>query len=89
MAWSIKFDRAAAKELAKLDKTVAKRITRFLAERVAPLDNPREIGSPLKGSALGEFWRYRVGDYRIVCRIEGAGITVIVLRVASRKEVYR
>jgi mRNA interferase RelE/StbE len=89
LAWTIEFDPAAAKELVRLDKTVALRITRFLSERVATLDNPRDIGGALRGSALGEFWKYRVGDYRLICRIEDARITVVVLRVGNRREVYR
>jgi mRNA interferase RelE/StbE len=56
---------------------------------VAPLENPRDIGEALKGSTLGEFWKYRVGDYRLICRIVDARITIIVIRVGNRREVYR
>ncbi len=59
-----------SKDLAKLDKPIAKRITLFLRERVAALDDPRRLGEALKGSKLGEFWKYRVGDYRIIASIE-------------------
>ena len=59
MVWQIKFDDAARKDLAKLDKQIARRITTFLRERVAVLDDPRSIGDALKGSQLGDFWRYR------------------------------
>ena len=89
MVWAIEFETAAKKELAKLDKTVALKITRFLAMRVAVLGNPRDIGEALKRSELGEFWKYRVGDYRIICRIADARITVVVVRVGNRKDVYR
>ncbi|HLH51600.1 MAG TPA: type II toxin-antitoxin system RelE/ParE family toxin [Roseiarcus sp.] len=89
MAWTIEFEEAAKKELAKLDKTVALRILKFLSGRVSPLDDARSIGEALKGSALGEFWRYRVGDYRIICRIVDARITVIVIRIGNRRDVYR
>jgi mRNA interferase RelE/StbE len=89
LAWTIEFDQAAKKELAKLDRSIARRILKFLSERVAPLDNPRSIGEALKGSALGEFWKYRVGDYRIICRIVDARISIIVIRVGNRGDVYR
>ena len=65
MVWRIEFDVVAKKELAKLDRQVARRITRFLRERLAVLDDPRSIGLAMKGQKFGEFWRYRVGDYRI------------------------
>lgn len=79
MAWKVKLNDKAEKELDKLDKPVAQRILRFLYERVALLDDPRSIGEDLKGSQLGEFWRYRVGDYRIVCRIEDDELYVLVV----------
>ena len=63
MAWQIEFDRSAERELGKLDPQIAKRILIFLNERVARLEDPRSIGEALKGSRLGEFWKYRVGDY--------------------------
>ena len=64
MTWLIKVSETAGKQLDKLDKPIAKRIKTFLQERVSCLDDPRSIGQALKGSRLGEFWRYRVGDYR-------------------------
>ena len=89
MAWQIEFDEAALKELAKLDKPVAKRIVTFLRERVAVLEDPRSIGEALKGSKLSEFWKYRVGDYRIITNIEDGVMRILVLRVGNRREVYR
>ncbi|WP_308389268.1 type II toxin-antitoxin system RelE/ParE family toxin [Acidithiobacillus sp. AMEEHan] len=89
MAWRIDFDDKAKKDLAGLDRTVAKRITAFLRERVAPLDDPRSIGEVLKGSRLGDFWKYRVGDYRITASIEDDAIRILVLRIGNRKEVCR
>ena len=89
MAWAIAFEKAAARELAKLDRTAAQRIVKFLTQRIAPLENPREIGEALKGSRLGEFWKYRVGDYRVICRIVDSKITIVVVRVGNRREVYR
>ncbi len=89
MAWQIEFEDAALKELDKLDKPVAKRIVTFLRERVAVLDDPRSIGEALKGSRLGEFWKYRVGDYRIITNIEDGVMRILVLKVGNRREVYR
>ena len=88
MAWCIEFLPAAAKELKKLDRQVAARIVKTLEERIAPLDDPRSIGSALVGE-LGGLWRWRIGDYRVVARIEDERITVLVVRVAHRREVYR
>lgn len=89
MAWQIKFDDASKKDLAKLDKQIAKRITEFLRERVAVLDDPRSIGEALKGSKLGEFWKYRVGDYRIISIIEDGALRILVVKIGNRREVYR
>lgn len=89
MAWQIKFDAAAVKDLSKLDKPVARRITAFMRERVAALDDPRSIGEALKGSELGDFWKYRVGDYRIIASIEDGELRILVVRVGNRREVYR
>jgi len=89
LAWRIEFEEAALKELAKLDMPVAKRIVKFLRERVAILDDPRHIGEALKGSRLGEFWKYRVGDYRIITKIEDGVMRILVLKLGNRREVYR
>ena len=89
LAWQIKFDDASLKDLAKLDKPVAKRIVQFLRERVAVLDDPRSIGEALKGSRLGIYWKYRVGDYRIIANIEDGALRILVVRIGNRREVYR
>ena len=89
MAWTIKFDEGAKKDLTKLDKQIAKRITTFLGERVALLDDPRSIGEALKGSKLGDLWKYRVGDYRIIASIEDNALCILVVRIGNRREVYR
>lgn len=89
MVWRIEFDEPVKKQLTKLDRQIAKRITTFLRERVATLDNPRMIGEALTGSRLGEFWKYRVGDYRILCRLEDDILRVFVIKVGNRREVYR
>ena len=89
LAWRIEFEDTALKELAKLDKQVARRILTFLRERVAVLDDPRSVGEALKGSRLGEFWKYRVGDYRIITNIEDGVMRILVLKVGNRREIYR
>lgn len=89
MAWKIKIDPAAERELAHLDSQIAKRILKFLQKRIAPLENPRSIGKPLKGVQFGEFWRYRVGDYRIITHIEDDALMVLVLRIGHRKNIYK
>ena len=89
LVWRIEFEDAALKELAKLDKPVARRILAFLRERVAGLEDPRSVGEALKGSRLGDFWKYRVGDYRIVASIQDEALCVLVLKVGNRSGVYR
>ena len=89
MAWSLEFDPAAAKELRKLDRQVAQRIVTFLRERVVSLDDPRSLGEALRGDALGEFWKYRLGDYRIISRIVDRRMLIVVVRLGHRREVYR
>lgn len=88
MAWKIELAEGARKSIGKLDRQVASRIVRFLSERVAPLDDPRSIGEALTGSTLGEFWKYRVGDWRLVCSIQDDKVVVYVLKIGNRREVY-
>jgi mRNA interferase RelE/StbE len=89
LAWRVEFDPDAVKDLKKLDKQIQARILDFLRERLARLDNPRELGEPLAGSKLGNYWKYRVGDWRIICDLQDQRIVVRVLRVGNRREVYR
>jgi mRNA interferase RelE/StbE len=89
MAWKIELSAQVDRDLAKLDPPLNKRILKFLHERVATLDNPRGMGQALQGSRLGEFWKYRVGDHRLICKIEDDRLLILVLRVGHRKEIYR
>jgi mRNA interferase RelE/StbE len=89
MAWKIELSGLAQRNLKKLDRQVAKRILVFLHGRLAPLDDPRSIGQALKGSDLGQFWKYRVGDWRIIASIEDRDIRILVVRIANGREVYR
>jgi mRNA interferase RelE/StbE len=87
MAWKIEVDPSAQKELDKLDKTVARRVLKFLYQRVGNLDDPRRIRERLQGT-LSKFWKYRVGGYRLICSIEDDLLVVLVLRIGHRREVY-
>jgi mRNA interferase RelE/StbE len=87
MAWKIEFDPAALKELHKLDKSVKRRILKFLHERVVKLADPRQIGAGLQGTLSG-LWKYRVGDYRLICSLENDRFVVLVLRIGHRREIY-
>ena len=89
MAWKIELDPLAAKELNKLDKQVAKRLLSILFNRLAVLDDVRSLGAALQGSELGDFWKYRVGDYRIIAQILDKEVIILVVKIGNRKEVYR
>jgi mRNA interferase RelE/StbE len=85
----IEFDPGALDDLKKLDRPIQQRLLGFLRTRVAALDNPRSIGEPLSGARLGSYWKYCVGDWRIICDIQDERIVVRVLRVGNRRQVYR
>jgi mRNA interferase RelE/StbE len=89
VAYNVELSESAEWELGKLDASQAKRILQFLQQRVAKLDDPRSVGEALHSSRLGEFWKYRVGDYRLICKIEDDRLLVLVLRVGHRKQIYR
>jgi len=89
MAWKVELDPAVERELDKLDPQITRRILDFLYGRLVQLDDPRSIGDALKGSRLGAFWKYRVGDYRIIANIEDAAVRILVMRIVNRRSVYR
>jgi mRNA interferase RelE/StbE len=89
LVWTIEFTVSALRQLQQLDRSVGRRIRKFLQERVAPMEDPRSIGQALHGQRLGEFWKYRVGDYRLVTRIEDDRLLILVVRIGHRREVYR
>ena len=89
MAWQIEIDQAAKKELGKLDPQVARRVIQLLRTKLQSVNDPRSMGQALKGSVLGDFWKYRLGDIRIIARIEDDRLVILVLRVGNRKEIYR
>jgi mRNA interferase RelE/StbE len=88
LAWTIEITRTAEKQITKLHRDAQQAIVRFLRERLAGTENPRQWGRPLQGEKRG-LWRYRVGDYRLICDIQEKRITVMVLQVGHRKDVYR
>jgi mRNA interferase RelE/StbE len=88
LAWKIEYTDQAKRSMSKLDRQSAKRILDYMSERIARHDNPRSLCKALSGE-LGTFWRYRVGDFRIICDIEDKVLRILVVRVGNRKEVYR
>jgi mRNA interferase RelE/StbE len=88
LAWAIDYTQTARKQLTKLDKPVARRILDFMDERVAKQEDPRTLGKALTGP-LGTLWRYRIGDHRVICEIQHSAVTVLVIRIGHRSEVYR
>lgn len=84
MAWEIRFSKSARKQLAALDRVAAQRILAFFHTRIQPAANPRSLGQALRGAKLGELWKYRVGDYRIIAAIEDVELVIMVVRVGHR-----
>jgi mRNA interferase RelE/StbE len=89
MAWTVELDPSARKELDKLDPQQAKRILRFLFERISHLEDPRNIGEALKGTRFQSLWKYRLGDYRIITSLEDNVARILVVKIGNRREVYR
>ncbi|HAU8744843.1 TPA: type II toxin-antitoxin system RelE/ParE family toxin [Escherichia coli] len=87
MVWTINYSDRALKSLRKMDKQNARRIVDFMDLRIAVAADPRKSERPLKGE-LGEFWRYRVGDYRILCEIRDDELIILVATIGHRREVY-
>ena len=88
MAWMLKFEENAAREIRKLDPQIRRRIRNYLEQRVLSVDDPRKRGKPLRGSK-SRLWRYRVGDYRIVCEIQDNELLILVIRIGHRRNVYQ
>ena len=88
MAWRIELTDDTLKQLKKIGHADAKRIRDFLRHRLQPLEDPRQIGKPLTGQ-LGDLWRYRVGNYRVIASIEDHEVRILVVRVGHRSRVYR
>lgn len=82
----VEWSERAVRQLDRLDRQVARAIVRFMAERVQGAESPRSVGRPLRGEGL---WRYRVGDYRVLCRIHDEVMVVLVVEVGHRRDIYR
>jgi len=88
MPWRIRWEKRALKDMVAFSPRDRERISRYLLERIADRDDPRDVGAALVGPQSG-YWKYRVGDYRIIASIMDTEVTVIVVRVGNRREVYR
>lgn len=88
MAWTIEYARSVRKTVKKLSPDTRHRIRDFLEHRLTSMDNPRELGKPLRGR-LATLWRYRVGDYRIVCELRDSTLVVLVVHIGQRDKVYK
>ncbi len=88
MAWTVSISNIAERQLRKLDRQVQMRILDWLTDRIEGCKNPRHFGEPLKGDLAG-LWRYRVGDYRILCEIQDQKIVVLVLTIGHRRQIYK
>ena len=89
MTWKIELSNRAQQDLSKLDPQNFRRVSQFIFGRLPKLEHPRIVGEALHGSQLGEYWKYRVGDYRLLCKIEDARLVVLVVRIGHRREIYR
>ena len=89
MVWIIKYTESSSKQLKKLDQQTALRVLSYMDERVAVLADPRSLGKNLESPKMGEYWRYRVGDIRVICNIADGQLTVLVIEIGNRREVYR
>jgi len=89
LAWTIEFARSVEKDLRVIGPEAARRILRFLRERLAPLDDPRSIGEPLRGPELGRFWKYRIGPYRVIAGIQDDVLVILIVRVGHRRDIYQ
>jgi mRNA interferase RelE/StbE len=89
LAWTIKYAESAVRQLKKLDRSVAVKIVEYLDERVASSEDPRSVGKKLSGPRLGAYWRFRIGDVRVICDVQDLRLIVLVLELGHRKEVYR
>jgi mRNA interferase RelE/StbE len=88
LAWTIEYSSQADKALAKLDRLAARRILVFMRDRVRDSDDPRQIGKATSGPLAG-YWRYRVGDYRVICDIQDKKLIVLVVTIGHRGDIYR
>lgn len=89
MTWTLKFNAEAIDNLDRLDHQARSRLLKFLHERLGKRDDPRSLGEPLHGAELGDLWRYRVGDFRIIANLLDREVTILVIRIGHRSSIYR
>ncbi|MBA3775568.1 MAG: type II toxin-antitoxin system RelE/ParE family toxin [Betaproteobacteria bacterium] len=89
MVWRVLYRPEALKELRKLDRAIAHRIVRFVDERLVKGEDPRVLGQALRGSEQGRYWKYRIGDYRVIAEIRDLEVLILIVRMGNRKDVYR
>lgn len=89
MTWRIEYTGSARRSIRRLDPQVQRRLRDFLENRLAHMDNPRQLGAALQGTPYQDLWRYRVGNYRIITEIDDDSIRILVVRIAHRREAYR
>ncbi len=87
LAWQIEFTAEAEKQLKKIDHSEARRIKDYLRQKIEQLDDPRQLGSPLTGT-LSKLWRYRVGNYRLICDLQDDTLIILLVRIGHRKNIY-
>lgn len=87
MAWRIEYTGTAKNQLRKLDPQIARRILDYMDKRIAPLEDASSVGKALTGP-LSSLWRYRVGDYRIICEIRSAELLILAVTIGHRRDVY-
>jgi mRNA interferase RelE/StbE len=87
LAWQVKISDTARRQLKKLERQVQRKILDYLKKRIETNEDPQRFGKPLRGSLTG-LWKYRIGDYRIICEIRKNEVVVLVLRVGHRRKVY-
>ncbi len=87
MTWQVKFSETATRQLKKLGKQTQRDILKYLKKRIETDDDPKRYGDPLRRSLSG-LWKYRVGDYRLICEVQQEEIVVLVLAVGHRRKVY-
>ncbi|MBD5416820.1 MAG: type II toxin-antitoxin system RelE/ParE family toxin [Desulfovibrio sp.] len=85
--WEIEYSEKAARELMRIDREAARRIKRYLDERIATAADPRRFGEGLSENLSG-LWKYRIGDYRVIAEIQDERFIVLVIRVGHRSKVY-
>jgi mRNA interferase RelE/StbE len=87
--WILELTERSKRQLSRIDKPDRDRILSYVHDRLLKLDDPRSLGIALKGSELGSYWRFRVGDYRLICNLQNDLLVILLVEVGHRSDVYR